>query len=193
MSHTVYRLYHERAFRDRSNPLDLYNDEELIERSRFCRRDLFELVEELSPDLQFVSDHSAALSPALQLLIALCFYANSAFQNTLGDMVGVPKSTTCRAIHRVSLALSRRLLQYAHLPTEVELAVINRDSARLPAFLVLWTASMRLRIQAPFQHKYLYVNRKGNHSINVQSASNANYNIFNLVARWPGFLQLDST
>lgn len=76
----IYRLYHEQAFRDRSNPLDLYNDEELIERFRFCRRDLFELIEELSLDLRFVSDHSAALSPTLQLLLARCFYANGAFQ-----------------------------------------------------------------------------------------------------------------
>ena len=88
----IHRLYNERAFRrervirDRSNPLDIYNDEELIERFRFCRRDLFVLIEELSPDLQFVSDRNAALPPSLQLLIALCFFANGAFQNTVSDI-----------------------------------------------------------------------------------------------------------
>lgn len=96
MARLIHRLYNERAFRwervirDRSNPLDIYNDEELIQRFRFCRRDIYELVEELSPDLQFVSDHNAALTPALQLLIALSVYANGAFQNT----VGVHKSSS---------------------------------------------------------------------------------------------------
>ena len=52
MARIIHRVYNERAFRrervirDRSNPLDIYNDEELIERFRFCRRDPFELIKE---------------------------------------------------------------------------------------------------------------------------------------------------
>ncbi|XP_071375888.1 putative nuclease HARBI1 [Centroberyx affinis] len=194
MARLVYRLYNEQAFRqervirDRSNPLDIYNEEELIERFRFCRRDLFELIEELSPDLQFVSDHNAALSPALQLLMALRFYANGAFQNTVGDMIRVHKSTTCRAIRRVSLALNRRLACYAHLPTEAESAVMKqrfRQASGIPG-IVGCIDGTHVQIQAPSEHEYLYVNRKGYHSVNVQIACDANYNIFNLVARWPG-------
>lgn len=55
MARLIHRLYNEQAFRrervirDRSNPLEIYSDEELIERFRFCRRDLLELIEELSP------------------------------------------------------------------------------------------------------------------------------------------------
>ncbi len=95
MVHLIYRLYNkqtfrgERVIRDRSNSLEIYNDKELIERFWFCRRDLFELIEELSPDLQFVSYHNAELSPASQLLIAR-FYADSAFQITVWDV----KTTT---------------------------------------------------------------------------------------------------
>lgn len=189
MARLIHRLYNERAFRwervirDRSNPLDIYNDEELIQRFRFCRRDIYELVEELSPDLQFVSDHNAALTPALQLLIALRFYANGAFQNTVGDMINVHKSTACRAIRRVSLALSRRLPRSAHLPTEAECAVMKHRFLRasdIPG-IVGCIDGTHIRIQAPSD-----VNRKGYHSINVQIACDANYNIFNLVARWPG-------
>ncbi|XP_049890978.1 putative nuclease HARBI1 isoform X2 [Epinephelus moara] len=44
-----------------------------------------------------------------------------------------------------------------------------------------------VQIQAPSEHEYLYVNRKGYHSINVQVACDARYYIFNLVARWPGY------
>ena len=92
MARLIHRLYNERAFRrervirDRSNPLDIYI---VTMRFRFCQRD---------KRLQFVSNHNAALTPAVQLLIALCFYANGAFQNTVGDMINVHKSTACRLI-----------------------------------------------------------------------------------------------
>ena len=194
MARIIHRVYNERAFRrervirDRSNPLDIYNDEELIERFRFCRRDLFELIEELSPDLQFVSDRNAALPPSLQLLIALRFFANGAFQNTVSDMVRVHRSTACRVIRRVSLALSRRIASYVHLPNEEEAAAMKerfRQASGMPG-IVGCIDGTHVQIQAPHENEYLYVNRKGYHSINVQIACDANYKIINLVARWPG-------
>ena len=48
MARIIHRLYNERAFRreriirDRSNPLDIYDDGELIMSFRFCKRDLLE-------------------------------------------------------------------------------------------------------------------------------------------------------
>jgi hypothetical protein len=35
-------------------------------------------------------------------------------------------------------------------------------------------------------NEYIFVNRKGRHSINVQLICDANYKITNVVARWPG-------
>ena len=36
------------------------------------------------------------------------------------------------------------------------------------------------------EDEYLYVNRKGYHSINVQAVCDADYKSINVVARWPG-------
>ncbi|KAL2102183.1 hypothetical protein ACEWY4_001351 [Coilia grayii] len=194
MARLIHRLYNDRAFRrervirDRSNPLDIYNDEELIERFRFSRRDLFSLIDELSPDLHFTSDRNAALTPTLQVLLTLRFYANGAFQNTVGDMIGIHKSTACRVSRRVSLALCRHLPRYVHLPTEAECTIIKhkfRQASGIPG-IVGCIDGTHVLIQAPSEHEYLYVNRKGYHSINVQILCDANYSIFNLVARWPG-------
>ena len=55
---------------------------------------------------------------SFQLLIALRFYACGSFQQVVGDTVGVEKSTVCRIVRRVSLALSRLLPQYCNWPTE---------------------------------------------------------------------------
>lgn len=35
-------------------------------------------------------------------------------------------------------------------------------------------------------HEYIFVNRKGHHSLNVQLICDAHYRITNVVARWPG-------
>lgn len=121
-------------------------------------------------------------------LIALRFFANGACQNTVGDMVGVHKSTACRVIRRVSLALSRRLPRYCHLPNEAQAAVMKqqfRQASGIPG-IVGCIDGTHVHIQAPSEHEYLYVNRKGYHSINVQIVCDRQSNIFNLVARWPG-------
>lgn len=56
----------QRVIRNRSSPLDIYRDEELIEMFRYRSRDIFELIEALSLDLHLVLD--AAFSLTLQLL-----------------------------------------------------------------------------------------------------------------------------
>lgn len=146
MARLIYRLYNERALRrervvrDRTNPLDMYNDEELFQRFRFSRVEIFSLVDELSDDLRFQADRNAALTPTLQLLIALRFYANGAFQNTVGDMIGVHKSTARRVIRRVSLALSRRLPHYVNLPNEAEAIAVKqrfRQASGIPGIIMV--------------------------------------------------------
>jgi len=178
-------LRRERVVRDRTNPLDIYSDSELIERFRFGRQALFDLIEEISPQLQHGSDRNAALSPTLQVLIALRFYANGAFQNTVGDMINVHRTTACRAIRQVSLT---RLRNYIHLPTQEEAAKSRQDfwlKSGIPG-IVGCINGTHVRIQAPSEHEYLYVNRKGYHSINVQIVCNSDMGIVNLVATWPG-------
>ena len=64
MACLIYRLYNERALRrervvrDRTNPLDMYNDEELIQRFCFSRVEIFSLVDE---------------APKVSLICKLCF------------------------------------------------------------------------------------------------------------------------
>ncbi|CAL8301917.1 unnamed protein product [Gadus morhua 'NCC'] len=41
-------------------------------------------------------------------------------------MVRVHRSTACRVIRRVSLALSRRIARYVHLPNEEEAAAMKQ-------------------------------------------------------------------
>lgn len=59
----------------------------------------------------------------LQLLIAVRYYATSAFQSAVGDMCSVSRPSVTRIIRRVSLALSSLHRDIIKMPsTEEELA-----------------------------------------------------------------------
>ena len=89
MARLIYTLYNERALRrervvrDRTSPW-IY-DEEFIQRFYFSSVEIFSLVEQtVRDDLRFQSDRNAALTPTLQLLIALRFYAKMHFKTPWG-------------------------------------------------------------------------------------------------------------
>uniref|UniRef100_A0A8C6UX78 Putative nuclease HARBI1 n=1 Tax=Neogobius melanostomus TaxID=47308 RepID=A0A8C6UX78_9GOBI len=181
-------LRRERVLRDRSNPLEMYNESELLERFRFDRATIFEIVGALTPQLQHVTERNGALSPSQQVLIALRFFASGSFQNSLGDMVNVHRTTACRAIRRVSLALMRIMGRYVRLPTQEEAARMKQDfyfKSGLPGIIGCIDGT-HVRIQAPSQDEYLFVNRKGYHSINVQLVCTNDMQIIDLVSKWPG-------
>lgn len=75
----------ERVFRDRLNPLDMYNDDELFRRFRFPRRELLELIDTFTEDLEYAFDRKGGLSASMQMLIALRFYATGSFQEVIAD------------------------------------------------------------------------------------------------------------
>uniref|UniRef100_A0A8C6V0T6 DDE Tnp4 domain-containing protein n=1 Tax=Neogobius melanostomus TaxID=47308 RepID=A0A8C6V0T6_9GOBI len=136
-------LRRERVLRDRSNPLEMYNESE-----------------------------NGTLSPSQQVLIALRFFASGSFQNSLGDMVNVHRTTACRAIRRVSLALMRIMGRYVRLPTQEEAARMKQDfyfKSGLPGIIGCIDGT---------HVRY--------HSINVQLVCTNDMQIIDLVSKWPG-------
>ena len=87
------QLRRNRVFRDKLNPLDVYDDIELFERFRFGRIDILRIVEEIRADLSFGYRRKGYLSPELQVLTALRFFASGSFQIVVGDTIRAQKST----------------------------------------------------------------------------------------------------
>lgn len=119
-------LKRERVFRDRTNPLDSYMDDEIFYRFRFTRAGIIQLLDYLGDDLKaptrFYSYH-----PTAQLLAALRFYATGAFQLAVGDTFAqnISQSSMCRIIHSVSNILAKRSSDIIRFPsTEAERAEI---------------------------------------------------------------------
>src|ERR1051325_2217490 len=69
-----------RVFRDRSNPVIAFNDDEFRMRFRLGKPCFLTLLGTLSVELQHTSVRLGYLPPVYQLLIALRFYAFGSFQ-----------------------------------------------------------------------------------------------------------------
>lgn len=117
----------ERVFRDRSNPLDFYTDDEIRSRFRFTRTGIFQLLDylgdDLKPALRYYSYH-----PTAQLLAALRFYATGTFQLAVGDtfIEKVSQSMMSRFIHSITDSLVKRVPDIIRFPnTEPERAQIS--------------------------------------------------------------------
>jgi hypothetical protein len=65
----------ERIFRDRTNPLEIYDDLELIERFRFDRGTILQITQLLQDDLESSNFRNKAIPPLFKVLISLRFFA----------------------------------------------------------------------------------------------------------------------
>ncbi|CAC5359021.1 HARBI1 [Mytilus coruscus] len=59
----------ERVFRDRTNPLELYNDEDMIKRYRFPRATVLELIDRVSPMIETPTRRSMSISTSTQSML----------------------------------------------------------------------------------------------------------------------------
>ncbi len=83
----------ERLFRDRTHPLEVYDDVELVH--RFRRADIFWLVDEFEGELEYDCAHRGGLSLLMEVMVALRIFAAGAFQLDVADTSGVSKPTDC--------------------------------------------------------------------------------------------------
>jgi hypothetical protein len=61
-------------FRDRTNPLEIYDDLELIERFRFDRRTILQITQLLQNDLESSTFRSKGIPPLIKVLISVSLH-----------------------------------------------------------------------------------------------------------------------
>ena len=184
-----YCLRRQRVLRDRLNPLDMYDDVDLYMRFRFCRTEIKRITDLLANDLRHDTDRNGALSPSLQVCLALRYFATGSFQSLVGDSIQVHKSTVCRTVRSVALSLCRRINTFVGFPSQPDQQIIARQKffniAGFPDVLGCVDGT-HIRIKTPTEHENVFVNRKGYHSINAQIVCDADLKITNCVIKWPG-------
>jgi hypothetical protein len=180
----------------RGDPFTEYTEFQFKLRFRFSKigaREILTLIEE---NLAHLSDRNDPITPALQLLITLRFYATGTFQMCIGDLVNVSKSSVCRIIHRVTNSIASLRPYFIRLPDRRnEIRKIHNDFYEIAGFPNVLGAvdCTHIKVQSPGgDHVELYRKRKSWFSINTQAISVANLKFIDVVARWPGSVH-DST
>ena len=133
---------------------------------------------------------NGAVSPINQLLCALRYYATGSTQLSAADFCGFSVSTANRIIHKVTSAIARLRPLYVKFPaTEDEITQTQREFYKTAAFPRTIGAidCTHIKICSPGgQDAEIFRNRKNYFSINTQVICNANMEITDIVARWPG-------
>ena len=158
--------------REIDDVLMYYSDNELQRRYRFGGQTIRYITHLVEDEIRPTTNRSQPVSAINQVLITLRFLASGSFQQVTGDtLAALDKSTVCRIIRRVTVALSRRLDEFVKFPeTQEERDIVKQglyEIANFPCAIGVIDAS-HIRIIAPTDNEWDFVNRKRYHSINVQ-------------------------
>lgn len=131
-----------------------------------------------------------AVSPMNQLLTTLRYYATNFHLQSAANFGGFSKVTAHRIIQRVSASIAKLRPQFITFPGSAEerrkTQVQFYDIARFPRVIGAIDCT-HVKICSPGSLiAEQFRNRKNYYSLNVQVIGNANLEITDIVARWPG-------
>lgn len=184
-----------RGIRDRRNPYEIFDEEEFKMRFRFSKATILWLHELIGHDLEPTTRRRKSISAINKILITMRYLATGSFQQLVGDTVAVHKSTVCVVIKSVIQKIAQLKPQFIKMPNREELHNVQLKfyrKRRMPRVIGAIDCS-HIRIESPGgPNAEIFRNRKGFFSINVQAVCDADLQIRNIVARWPGSVH-DST
>jgi hypothetical protein len=165
-------LRRQKVYLDRENPLETYKyaESEIRIRYRFNSHTIYYICSLVEEELAHPTKKSAALPVLYQVLLALKFYATGAFYTLIGDSIKVHRSTSCRAVFRVSVALvglSKRVIVF---PSGEKLDQTKREFGRVSGFpgVVGCIDGCLIRIKKQVRNGDDYICRKHFPAINIQ-------------------------
>lgn len=176
-----------RIFKARINYNSLQITYEYNERFRINFNQFSFILERIQGVLQHSTRRNYALSPQQQLQVALHWLGSGVQYHCVADMHGIEKATVCRVIKKVVNAIHDYVLQdVVKWPYDVGL-VINEFSniANMPLVCGAVDGTL-INIDAPGNFESAYVDRHGQHSINVIVVAGADLRFYYVCANWPG-------
>ncbi|KFM65000.1 putative nuclease HARBI1, partial [Stegodyphus mimosarum] len=195
------QAFQKRTFRKRYDAFKL-RDDEFVKLFRLPKHLVRFLCEQLQEELKPLSETRTALSVEIKVLCALRFFATGSHQKDVAaDLtLACSQASVSRAIMTVSAAINKVLFdRYVYFPPFEQYGLLKKKfleltkSSEFPnGFPNILGAidSTYVGILAPSGSStstdQAYLNRKGNHSLNVQLVCDANMQILNVNADCPG-------
>ena len=165
------------------------SDNEILQMTRFPRHAVSELCEMMEDELSRNTARSHAIPVETQLLAALQFFASGSFQWMIGRSCALSQSSVSHCINDVTEALVKMAPQFISYPTDEQTLRTMKQSfhavANFPNVIGAIDCT-HVAIKAPTANEEAFVNRKGVHTVNVQAVCNADMQLLDVVAKWPG-------
>ncbi|XP_028653142.1 putative nuclease HARBI1 [Erpetoichthys calabaricus] len=169
--------------------LDSFDNDFLLKHFHFTRPAIQFIVDCVRDSLARVTRRSRALSVEDLVLAALSFYANGSLQRHMANLVGISQSSVSRAVATVSKVLADKVPMFVTFPSTTE----DKDVMAQEFFKLCGITNilgivgfMHMRIKAPLEDEYAFLNSKNYHSINCQMICDSHGNLLHLENHWPG-------
>ena len=160
-------------FSPRKDPLEMYDDRELIRRYRMDRAGILFVTDLIRDVITSPTSRNKSISAEMKVILTLRYLATGKMQLCTSDDFGPTQPTISRAITQVIHALTRphiltRFIHFPTLPRDVHRNQAEfRNIAGFPAVVGVIDCT-HIKIIAPSEFEAEYVNRKNFHSINTQ-------------------------
>ena len=181
---------HVNAFvRHHFSPLDVLSDRALQLKYRLPRTEIQRLIQLVVPHIRRATRRNYALSPEVQLLAALRYYAVGSFQEVVGDGTGLSKASVSRSVAAVTPILLHHARQHIKMATtREEVRQVHQGfyaMAGIPRVLGLVDGTL-IPLLNPSLVDPSWICRKHFAAINTQVVVDHDSLIVDIVARWPG-------
>jgi len=140
----------------------------------------------ISRDLSHNSQRNKALSPFMQISIALRLFASGSIYAVIADAHGISKASVSRCARKVSRAIVLRMLNtYIAFDNDPRIPAKFYSMARMPCVAGIIDGT-HIKIATPSTHEEQFVNRKGYHSLNVMAVCGPDLQFYAVNSSWPG-------
>ena len=182
----------QRTYRLRESHLwdDSFTDDEIWQRFRFWRDSIRYIINVLYDDLIRPTNRNHTLSVETQVLAALRFFASGSFEQVIGDVIGIDKSTMSRVITGFCAALNHWAQEFIKFPFNNDEKNASKEGFfKMGGFpnVIGCADGTHIRLhRVPKETENDFVSRKRYLSINVQFIVDHTYKFIDVVAEWPG-------
>ncbi|XP_062849608.1 putative nuclease HARBI1 [Trichomycterus rosablanca] len=180
-----------RTFQERKNVFEMFDDFQLIKRYRLDRAGIIFVTDLVRDVISPSTTRSNAIPAELKVVLMLRFLATGKMQQCSADDLGPSQPTISRVVMQTIMALTARhiVTRFIDFPTTPR--VIQQKQTQFMQIagfpgVVGAIDGTHIKIIAPSINEDVYVNRKRYHSINTQVVFDAEYNILDVVPKWPG-------
>lgn len=182
----LVRQRRRRVFRVRTN-IDFISIYEFNERFRMSSIKMESLLQDIGPRLRRATRRSEALTERMVLCAALHWLGNGGQYHGIGDMHGISKASVCRALHVVVEAINDlKFAEVVNWPNDIDDVILRFSRiAHMPLVIGCIDGTL-IKIDAPRENEQQYVDRHGDHSINVMAVCGPDFKFYYVSARWPG-------